>query len=469
MESSALQRRLTCILAADAVGYSKHMGQDEEGTIQVLAAHRAVIDGIIAFHRGRVVGTAGDSVLAEFNSAVEAVRCAVEIQDALRTRNDALPEHRRLQFRVGVNLGDVVVKDADLLGDGVNVAARLEALAEPGGICIASSVYDQITGKLDLGFQDIGEQSLKNIPRPVRVYRVSGVRAAQALGMPPAAAPVSASASKPLLWAGMGAAVAVLAGLGVWWSQGWFRPTATPAAAASHPAQAAPPVTATPTAPALTTASIVPSSPAAVPASDALLAPAAPVPGSVAVSASAPAAARLAKPAASRPAPAAAKVAAVAPAAALSKPVQAPQAVDTAEPTSLRSAPPQPEPRPAPPALARFPFDGTWSARVACQRHEEGALGYKVDLIAQVHQGQLRAELGTAGEPGWLLLSGQIQTDGSAQLHAQGLTADPKYSLRGVRSGTPFQYDVDATFQGDQGQGRRLQGRACGLSFQRMP
>jgi class 3 adenylate cyclase len=168
MDPYALQRRLTCILAADAVGYSKHMGQDEEGTIQVLAAHRAVIDGIIAFHRGRIVGTAGDSVLAEFTSAVEAVRCAVEIQDALRTRNDALPEHRRLQFRVGVNLGDVVVKDADLLGDGVNVAARLESLAEPGGICIASSVYDQITGKLDLGFQDIGEQSLKNITRPVR-------------------------------------------------------------------------------------------------------------------------------------------------------------------------------------------------------------------------------------------------------------------------------------------------------------
>ncbi len=162
------------------------MGQDEEGTIRVLSAHRAVIDGIITFHQGRIVSTAGDSVLAEFSSAVEAVRCAVEIQEALKTRNDSLEEHRQMHFRVGVNLGDVVVKNEDLLGDGVNVAARLETIAEPGGICISSSVYDQITGKLDLGFQDIGEQNLKNISRPIRVYRVSG-----------ASAPVRAGAGRP--------------------------------------------------------------------------------------------------------------------------------------------------------------------------------------------------------------------------------------------------------------------------------
>ena len=130
-----------------------------------------VIDGIIAFHQGRIIGTAGDSVLAEFASAVEAVRSAIEIQDAIRTRNDSLPEDRRMVFRVGVNLGDVVVKDDDILGDGVNVAARLESIAEPGGVCISSSVYDQITGKLDLGFQDIGEQTLKNISRLVKWSR----------------------------------------------------------------------------------------------------------------------------------------------------------------------------------------------------------------------------------------------------------------------------------------------------------
>ena len=148
------------------------MAADEEGTMKILSAHRAVIDGIIEFHEGRIINTAGDSVLAEFASPTEAVRCAVEVQDALKTRNDSLPEDRRLQFRIGVNLGDVMVKGDDLLGDGVNIAARLEGIAEPGNIYVSSSVYDQIAGKLDLGFVDLGDQALKNIDRPIRAYRV---------------------------------------------------------------------------------------------------------------------------------------------------------------------------------------------------------------------------------------------------------------------------------------------------------
>jgi adenylate cyclase len=207
-----VKRKLVAILAADAVGYSRKMGDDEEGTLRVLSAHRAVIDGIIDFHDGRIVGTAGDSVLAEFASPVEAVRCAVEIQDALRTRNDSLPEERRLQFRIGVNLGDVMERGDDLLGDGINVAARLESIAETGGICISSSVYDQIAGKLDLGFVEIGEQKLKNIDRPIRVYRVAmgGVPA------PPAARDDTVPPKKgvPKLWlaVGGGAILAVAAG-----------------------------------------------------------------------------------------------------------------------------------------------------------------------------------------------------------------------------------------------------------------
>jgi class 3 adenylate cyclase len=215
MEPLRVNRRLTCILAADAVGYSTLMSEDEAGTIRILAAHRAVIDGIIAFHDGRIVGTAGDSVLAEFGSAVEAVRCATEMQEALKTRNEALPEDHRLYFRVGVNLGEVVVKGKDLLGDGVNVAARLESIAEPGGVCIASSVYDQITGKLDLGFLDIGEQNLKNISRPIHVYRVAGT------GIP--VRPVAAGrvlSRKPFSLA-LGAAAAAVALLGVAWYGGW--------------------------------------------------------------------------------------------------------------------------------------------------------------------------------------------------------------------------------------------------------
>src|ERR1700720_1865484 len=218
------------------------MGHDEEGTIRVLSAHRAIIDGLIAFHGGRIMSTAGDSVLAEFSSVVEAVRCAVEIQEALKTRNDSLPETSRMQFRVGVNLGDVVVKNDDLLGDGVNVAARLETIAEPGGICISSSVYDQITGKLDLGFQDIGEQALKNISRPIRVYRVSGT----GVPRPAPRAPRAGRVGTSFPW-GSGAPVVVgIAGIAPW-QTGWLRlggpaggtPT-NAAGAVAAPAPAAP-------------------------------------------------------------------------------------------------------------------------------------------------------------------------------------------------------------------------------------
>jgi class 3 adenylate cyclase len=167
-----VKRRLTAILAADAVGYSARMAENEERALRTLQGHRRLIDSLIADHGGRIVGTAGDSVLAEFGSSVEAVRCAVEIQEALATRNDSLAAPERMQFRIGINLGDVIVDGADILGDGVNVASRLESIADPGGICIASSVFDQISGKLNLGFEDIGERSLKNIGRPVRAYRL---------------------------------------------------------------------------------------------------------------------------------------------------------------------------------------------------------------------------------------------------------------------------------------------------------
>lgn len=218
MDPPGLKRRLTCVLAADAVGYSRHVSEDEGNALRILAAHRAVIDGIIAFHDGRIVNTAGDSVLAEFGSVVEAVRCAVEIQDALKTRNESLPDGQRMQFRIGINLGDVVVKGEDLLGDGVNVASRLEGLAEPGGILIASSVYDQITGKLDLHFQDMGEQALKNISRPIRAFRVSGAGGTIRARAPRAGNATTPSRALPIAIGVL--ALAALAG-GVAWMQGW--------------------------------------------------------------------------------------------------------------------------------------------------------------------------------------------------------------------------------------------------------
>jgi class 3 adenylate cyclase len=172
-ENTRVKRRLTAILAADAVGYSARMAENEERTLHTLAGHRRLIDNLITDHGGRIVGTAGDSVLSEFASSVDAVRCAVEIQEALATRNASLSTDEQLRFRIGINLGDVIVDGDDILGDGVNVASRLEGIAEPGGICIASSVFDQISGKLNLGFEDIGERPLKNIGRPVRAYRVA--------------------------------------------------------------------------------------------------------------------------------------------------------------------------------------------------------------------------------------------------------------------------------------------------------
>lgn len=172
MAGDRVQRRMAAILAADVVGYSKLMGRDEEGTLARLKLHRTGIDKLIAEHEGRIFGSAGDSVIAEFASPVEAVRCAVEVQLELDKRNAALPEAERMRFRIGVNLGDIIVDGANLMGDGVNVAARLEALAPPGGICISQSVHAQVSDRLPLAYLDLGDHKAKNIAKPIHVYRV---------------------------------------------------------------------------------------------------------------------------------------------------------------------------------------------------------------------------------------------------------------------------------------------------------
>src|SRR5215472_15300861 len=166
-------RHLAAILAADVVGYSRLMGVDEEGTHERLKAHLAeLVNPKIAERRGRIVKNTGDGFLAEFASVVDAVRCAAEVQRGMAAHNaDALAEER-IEFRIGINLGDVIVEDHDIFGDGVNVAARLEALAEPGGICVSRVVHDQVRDRLDYVFEDMGEQHVKNIARPVRVYKV---------------------------------------------------------------------------------------------------------------------------------------------------------------------------------------------------------------------------------------------------------------------------------------------------------
>ena len=166
------ERRLAAIFAADIEGYSRLMVTDEAGTLRALTQRRAILDGLIAEHRGRIANTAGDSVLAEFASAVDAVQCAVEARAALAGANADLSLERRVNFRIGVHVGDVMVKDGDLFGDGVNIAARLEALAEPGGVCISDDAYRLIRGKVNFILEDIGSRSLKNIPDPMRVWLI---------------------------------------------------------------------------------------------------------------------------------------------------------------------------------------------------------------------------------------------------------------------------------------------------------
>lgn len=173
MAEAHVERRLAAVLAADVAGYSRLMGIDEEGTLEALKAHRReLIDPKIAEHRGRIVKTTGDGALVEFASAVDATRCATEIQKTMAERNASIPEGRRVEFRIGINVGDVIIDEGDIYGDGVNIAARLESIAQPGGVCLSDDAYRQVRDKLDLNFQDFGEQELKNIARPVRVYRL---------------------------------------------------------------------------------------------------------------------------------------------------------------------------------------------------------------------------------------------------------------------------------------------------------
>ena len=189
MPEGRVQRRLAAILAADVAGYSRLMGADEVGTARTLREHRAVTVPLVAKHGGRIVKTTGDGVLLEFPSVVDAVEYAVAVQTVMAQRNEGIPEDRRMLFRIGINLGDILIEGEDILGDGVNVAARLEGIAQPGGICISSSAYEQVHGKVNAEFTDLGEHSLKNISRPIRAYAVGLKANSDRLVSSPSSAP----------------------------------------------------------------------------------------------------------------------------------------------------------------------------------------------------------------------------------------------------------------------------------------
>ncbi|TWO72867.1 hypothetical protein FN976_01075 [Caenimonas sedimenti] len=206
-DDSVIERRLATILCADVAGYSQLMGANEERTVRVFRGHREVFESLVRQYRGRIFNTAGDALLVEFASAVEAVRCATDIQAALRSRNERLAPEERMQFRMGINLGDVIVQGGDLLGDGVNVAARIQTATEPGGICISGTVHDQIQNKLSLSFKALGEQKYKNIANPVRTFTLheGGVPVTR-----------SARSRNPMIAAAVALGVALAGGAGYW-------------------------------------------------------------------------------------------------------------------------------------------------------------------------------------------------------------------------------------------------------------
>src|SRR5215468_4043967 len=224
LATERVERRLAAILAADVAGYSRLMGADEEGTLAQLKVHRReVIDPKIGEHKGRIVKTTGDGLLVEFGSVIDALRCATEIQTGMAARKAVDPADRQIAFRIGIHQGDVVVEDGDIFGDGVNVAARLEALAEPGGICVSARVREDAAGKIDLAFRDMGDRQLKNIARPVRAYAVGAT-----------ASPARHSRRRIVISRLAAAAIILaIAGIGAtaWWAWPRLSPPATTAQA----------------------------------------------------------------------------------------------------------------------------------------------------------------------------------------------------------------------------------------------
>jgi adenylate cyclase len=211
MATEDFKRKLTAVMSADVVGYSRLMGEDEADTVQTLNVYKEIMFTLIKQHRGRVIDSPGDNLLAEFASVVDAVQCGVAVQKELQARNAERPENRRMEFRIGINLGDVIEEEDRIFGDGVNIAARLEALADAGGICISKTAFDQIETKLPLGYEYLGEKDVKNIAKPVGAFRV--LMDAEAAGKV-----IGELKPKPkqMRWAAVGALAVLIIGVGAW-------------------------------------------------------------------------------------------------------------------------------------------------------------------------------------------------------------------------------------------------------------
>ncbi len=256
MDTPDFKRKLSAVFMADVVGYSRLMGEDEAATLQTLNIYHGVMESLVRQHRGRVVDAPGDAVLAEFNSVVDAVQCAVAVQKELQARNAELPENRWMQFRIGINLGDIIEEGDKIYGDGVNIAARLEALADPGGICISRTAFDHIETKLPLGYEFLGEKEVKNINRPVGAYRVL-LDPRVTVVSPPVPVKPGTPRSMPIL-VSLGLLLLAAASLAVW-KAGWFPAPPEKQAVLPAPQPSAP--APTPAAPGTQAVSPAPSAP----------------------------------------------------------------------------------------------------------------------------------------------------------------------------------------------------------------
>ena len=224
-EEPSIQRRLAAILAADIAGYSRLMHADEAATVRDLKAHQSVILPLIGRHGGRIIDTAGDGIMAEFPSVIGATECAVEIQTVMAERNEGVPESRRMRFRIGINLGDVIHDETRIYGDGINIAARLEALAEPGGVLVSNTVYDQVRGKLPVTFEDVGERQVKNIEQPVRIYQLHIPGASSKAAVATLGRRLAITDRRRWIGWGLAAFLVLLGAAGAWWMGSRFFPS----------------------------------------------------------------------------------------------------------------------------------------------------------------------------------------------------------------------------------------------------
>jgi class 3 adenylate cyclase len=424
-------RKLAAILAIDVVGYSRLAGVDEDRTLARLRTLRSdLVDPTVAVHHGRVVKRTGDGLLVEFRSVVDAVRCAIEVQRGMIERNAGLPSERRIEFRVGIHLGDVVEEsDGDLMGDGVNIAARLEGIAKPGTICLSEDAYRQVRARLDLAVSDLGQTQLKNIAEPLRVYALE-------VGVPVAR---RQSSGRLVMAAALVVVLIVVGGAFLYVKPFTRTPSREPSSVAQNLARTSEQQPSP--SPPIATPQPVPTPPASAPAL-----PPQPAPTeqtktdetawSTAMVAATPAAFRDYL----RAFPAGAHAA------------QAQQHLAAQEPP------------PSATISSAASFDGTWTTVVSCPA-AEGAGSFTLLVDADVKAGVFSGEKGDKGKPGWYSLNGKVQPDGTVEIFARGIVPSSRLAAGNVPVGTPYGYPIAGRLEGAQGTGARQGGRPCSVTF----